>query len=97
MINKVMKRNTPHLKRTLTIGLNQVNTCFTFQQVFYFATFWIGILLVHATFVYQSVLYFSHLNYSSNWHQKLHGIDQGDITPMADSDMCMPVTVNFAT
>ncbi len=61
MINKVMKcnkENTPHLKRTLTIGLNQVNTCFTFQQVFYFATLWICILLVLATFIYQSVLYF---------------------------------------
>ncbi len=35
---------------------NQANTCFTFQQVFYFATLWIGILLVHSTFFYQSVL-----------------------------------------
>ncbi len=41
MINKVIKRNkeyTPHLKGTLTIELNQVNTCFTFKQVLYFAT-----------------------------------------------------------
>ena len=40
-INKVTKRNkenTPHLKRTLTIELNQVYTCFTFQEVLYFAT-----------------------------------------------------------
>ncbi len=53
MINKVIKpnkENTPHLKRTLTIELNQVNTCFTFQQVLYFATLWIGILLVNSTF-----------------------------------------------
>ncbi len=58
MINKVIKRNkenTPHLKGTLTIELNQDNTCFTFQQVFYFATLWTGILLVHSTFFYQSV------------------------------------------
>ena len=41
---------------SLTIELNQVNTCFTFQQVLYFATIWIGILLlVHSTFFYQSV------------------------------------------
>ncbi len=36
MINKVIKpnkENTPQLKGTLTIELNQVNTCFTFQQV----------------------------------------------------------------
>ncbi len=41
MINKVIKRNkenTPHLKGTLTVELNQVNTCITFQQVLYFAT-----------------------------------------------------------
>ncbi len=41
MINKVIecnKENTPHLKGTLTIELNQINTCFTFQQVLYFAT-----------------------------------------------------------
>ncbi len=58
MINKVIKRNkesTPSLKGTLTIELNQVNTCFTIQQVLYFATLWIGILLVHSTFFYQSV------------------------------------------
>ena len=37
---KVIKRNrenTPHLKGTLTIELNQINTCFTFQQVLCFA------------------------------------------------------------
>ncbi len=53
MINKVIKRNkenTPHLKGTLTIELNHVNTCFIFQQVLYFALIWIGILLVHSTF-----------------------------------------------
>ncbi len=53
MINKVIKRNkenTPHLKGTLAIQLNQVNTCFTFQQVLYFASIWIGILLVKLTF-----------------------------------------------
>ena len=38
----------------LTIELNQVNTCFTFQQALYFATLWIGILLVNSTFFYQS-------------------------------------------
>ncbi len=41
MINKVIKRNkenTPHLKGTLTIELNQVNTCLTFQQVLYFTS-----------------------------------------------------------
>ncbi len=38
MINKVIKRNTPQLKGTLTIELNQGNICFTFQQVLYFAT-----------------------------------------------------------
>ena len=37
------------------LELNQVNTCFTFQQVLYFATLWIGIILVHSTFFYQSV------------------------------------------
>ena len=39
MINKVVKHNkenTPHLKGT--VELNLVNTCITFQQVFYFAT-----------------------------------------------------------
>ncbi len=49
---KVIKRNkenTPHLKRPLAIELNQVNTCFTFQQVLYFANHWIGILLIHST------------------------------------------------
>ncbi len=57
MINKVIKRNkenTPHLKETLTIELNQVNT-FTYQQVLYFATLWLGILLVHSTFFYQAL------------------------------------------
>ncbi len=39
----------------LTIEFNQVITCFTFQQVLYFATLWIGIPLVHSTFSYQSV------------------------------------------
>ncbi len=58
MINKVIKRNkenTPHLKGTLTIELNQMNTYFTFQQELYFASLYIGILLVHSTFFYQSV------------------------------------------
>ncbi len=42
MVNKVIKRNkenTPHLKGTLTIELNQCNTCFTFEQVIYLTTF----------------------------------------------------------
>ncbi len=59
MINKVIKRNkesTPHLKGHLTIELNQINTCFTYQQVLYLASLWIGILLVHSTFFYQSVV-----------------------------------------
>ncbi len=43
------------LPQYLTIEFNQVKTCFTFQQVLYFATLWIGILLVHSTFFYQSV------------------------------------------
>ncbi len=61
MVNKVIKRNrikqnTPHLKGTLTIELNQCNTCFIFEQIIYFATLWKGpILLVHSTFFYQSV------------------------------------------
>ena len=53
MINKVIKRNkenTPHLKGDFDYWTNQVNTCFTFQQVLYFATLWKGILLVHSTF-----------------------------------------------
>ncbi len=40
MINKVIKcnkENASHIKGTLTIELNQVNTCFTLQ-VLYFAT-----------------------------------------------------------
>ncbi len=40
MINKVIKHNkesTPKLKGHLTIELNQINTCFTFQQVLYSA------------------------------------------------------------
>ncbi len=58
MINKVINRNkenTPHLKGNLTIELNQVNTCFPFQQVLYFASIWMDILLVKSTFFYQSV------------------------------------------
>ncbi len=46
-----------HLRSgTLTIEINQVNTCFTFQQVLYFSSLWIGILSIHSTFftrVYQ--------------------------------------------
>ena len=37
MINKVIKRNrenTPHMKRTLTIELNQLNTCLLFNKFF---------------------------------------------------------------
>ena len=59
MINMVVKHNkenTLHLKGTLTIEINQVNTCFTFQQVLYFVGLWIGILSIHSTFFYQSVL-----------------------------------------
>ncbi len=42
------------LKSALNRELNQINTCFTFQQVLYLASLWIGILLVHSTFFYQS-------------------------------------------
>ncbi len=55
MINKVIKRNkenTSHLKRTLTIELNQVNTYLTFQLVLYCAT-----LLVLSTFFLPECVY----------------------------------------
>ena len=45
------KSGTWHEKNfTRPFDENQVNTCFTFQQVLYFATLWIDILFVDSTF-----------------------------------------------